>query len=389
MSFKSRCERCRDEDHGELTEFAKGVFNVDFEHFLPYMYEKGAPTGHEHFAVREDGQLAALVLNHPQKLFVKGEEILTYGVGTVCVREESRGRGYMADMLGSCLIEAAENGGAFLILSGQRQRYEYYGFALTAIHTSFHVSESTIRHSFGEGPSKYTIRLAVPEDGQTLLEIMKTAPVYPERSAEKFTVITRHDYRDTYLVLEGDRPAGYFVCEGDAEWIAELVLLPGESVGDFLVAFRAKFGHEVRIGMNASDVAVCKTLFTLGSEWFEHSGPCVSVTDWPKMINTYARLLKGVRNIPDGKFVVGIEPHPFFDLIGISREGVTHGVFEIAAKDGEITARATDATPEMTLPYLRAVEFFFTYGCKYYPETPAWAGALLPIPFYYPSADEV
>lgn len=389
MKFETRCEKCRDGDLGEVTAFAKGVFGVDFETFLPFIYEKGAPTGHNHFVVRENGEIAAAVLNYPQKLFVRGEEILSYGVGTVCVREESRGRGYMADMLGSCLTEASEEGAAFLLLAGQRQRYGYYGFALADTHTSFRLSESSITHSFGKGPSKYTIRDAVPSDGQTLLEIMKTAPVYPERSAEKFTVVTRHDYRLTRLVLEGDRPVGYFVQDGDGDWITELGLLPGASVGDFLLAVFGILGHGFHVAVNAGDTDVCRALFTNGSGWSRGSDLSVAVIDWPKMINTYARLFEGTKKIPDGKFVFGVEPHPFFEMIGVAKKGLTDGTFEISAKDGVVAAKATEEKAEITLPYLRAVEYLFTDGSMWYPETPAWAHALLPIPFYYPSADEV
>ena len=90
-----------------------------------------------------------------------------------------------------------------------------------------------------------------------------------------------------------------------------------------------------------------------------------------------------------GEFTIGIESHPFFDKIGVSREGVTHGTFEISVKGGRFSVAPTDKKPDITLPYLRAAEYLFTDSFKWYGDTPAGARAILPIPFFYPSADIV
>ena len=389
MSYKTRCERCTDEDLIEVRKFATEVFEVDFENYLPFIYANGSGKGHEHLVVREGDEIAAAVLNSPVTLRVGDADILTYGVGTVCVREESRGRGYMADMLAECLIEAAEKGAALSLLSGQRQRYEYYGYALTGFFTSFHLSEAAIRHSFGEGPSRYTLRKAEDGDGELLVSLMQTGPIWPHRRAEDFVTIEKHDYRAPYLVYDGDRAVGYINVDNDCNHISELVLLPGESVGNLVLAFYGTFHREFGVEGNPFNAEVAKTLFSLGSGWAYYGEASISILDFPKTMQAYGDLGCRIGRVPDGEFVIGIESHPFFDEIGISREGVTHGSFEVAVRDGKFRAEATDKKPDITLPYLRAVEYLFTDCSKWYPETPAGARAILPIPFYYPSEDKV
>ena len=389
MGFKTRCERCGDGDLAEVRKFATDVFDVDFETYLPYIYADGSGKGHEHLVVRENGEIAAAVLNSPVTLRVGDADILTYGVGTVSVREQSRGRGYMSDMLAECLIEAAEKGAVLSLLSGQRQRYEYYGYALTGFFTSFRVSEAAVRHSFGAGPSRYTLRKAEDSDGELMASIMKTAPVYPHRKAEDFVTIERHDYRAPYLVYEGDRAVGYLNADSDNGTISELVLLPGESVGDLILAYFEKFRRDFSVEANPFDITTSRELFSLGSRWSYYGGASVSILDFPKTANAYGALGCRVGRVPDAKFVIGIESHPFFDEIGISREGVTHGAFEISVRDGNFSASATGKTPDITLPYLRAVEYLFTDCSKWYPDSPADAKAILPIPFFYPSEDKV
>ena len=58
-------------------------------------------------------------------------------------------------------------------------------------------------------------------------------------------------------------------------------------------------------------------------------------------------------------------------------------------RNGRFSAKATDRSPDVTMPYLRAVEYLFTDYSKYRADSPAGARAILPIPFFYPSQDKV
>ena len=389
MRFKTRCERCKNEDLDEVRAFATGVFGVDFEHFLPFKYRKSAENCREHFAVRENGELAAVVLNSPVELRVGDAGILAYGVGTVSVREESRGRGYMTDMLAECLIEASEHGAAFSILGGQRQRYEYYGYSLSGFNTSFWVDPSSVRHGCGAGPSRYKLKKAEENDAGLLVSIMQTAPVFACRRAEDFLTIESHDYRTPYLVYEGGKAVGYIDVNRDGDHIIELVLLPGASVRELLLSFYETFGDEFLVESDPFDDATVNELFTVCSDWTHRPADSIAVLDFPKMLNAYGALDFKNRRLPDAGFVIGIESHPFFDKIGISKEGVTHGAFEISVNGGKFSAKATGEKTDITLPYLRAVEYLFTDCRKFYPDSPADAKTFLPIRFFIPSADKV
>ena len=389
MSYKTRCERCTDADLEAVTKFSTDVFDVDFENYLPFIYAKDSGKGHEHLVVREDGEIAAVVLNSPVTLRVGDADMLTYGVGTVCVREESRGRGYMTDMFADCLAEAAEKGAALSILSGQRQRYEYYGYALTGLYTSFRFEGASIRHGCGEGPSRYTLRKAEEKDAETFAALAKTSPIYPKRRTEDFLTVLLHDYRVPYAVCEGDRTVGYICSAKDGGHICELALEQGASLKELLKAYRETFPHEFCVEGNVFDTENMRELLSLCSDWSFHGGASISILDFPQTLKAYGDLGCSLRRTPDGEFTIGIESHPFFDKIGVSREGVTHGTFEISVKDGRFSVAPTDRKPDITLPYLRAAEYLFTPAPLWYPDSPKGARAVLPIPFFYPSQDKV
>ncbi|MBQ7475032.1 MAG: GNAT family N-acetyltransferase [Clostridia bacterium] len=389
MGYETRCVRAKDEEHEEITKFSTEVFSVDFENFLPFIYRKGAPTGHFHFVVRENGELAASVLNYPIKIRVLDRDILAYGVGTLCVREESRGRGYMDDMLAECLLEASREGAVFSVLSGQRQRYGYYGYSVSEDLLSFGFSHSSLRHSIGQRPSNYTLREAKKSDGGTLVGIMKTQKVYVEREPDDFILVAAHDFRKTYLVLEGDKPVGYVVMNRENDSATEVVLVPGAELDELVLALREKFQQSTFFHVPKSEGYLCRKLFREGSDIYSTDEASPSILDFPKVIEAFGDLLATERKVPDGKFVFHIDSHPFYDKIGISKEGVTHGTLEISVKDGKFRVVPTDAEPDVSLPYLRAIELLFTGASQWDRDLPGWAHAILPLPFTIPAADKV
>lgn len=366
-----------------IREFSRGVFGVDFENYLPFMYGDGARSGGMHYIAEEDGELAASVLNAPIRLSVGGADLLGYGVGTVAVREESRGRGYMTDMFEECLSEARRNGAAFSVLGGLRQRYEHYGYATAEVSVSFSVTETSLRHTLGTRKSKLSLREAAEEDGATLVRLMETEPVFARREPGDFVTICRHCGRTPLLAEKDGEAVGYVVADRESVWEA---VLPGGEYGELLLALRDFFGDEFTVHAPKPNGALCAFLSEHAAWIYRPDDSSVSVLDFPALISAYGAV--GTRCERDCSFVLGVLPHPFFEKAGIAEKGKDHGSFEIALRAGKVLARRTDRPADVTLPYLRAVEFVLTRAAEWYPSAPG-ARAVFPLPFFVPSCDKV
>ena len=111
----------------EILRFADRIFGDDvqpggFAELIPDVYGPEAPCDGNHLLVLEDGKIRALLLTEPIS-FVRGDAILKgIGVGTVSVDEGARGRGFMQLLLKTVREWMKEEGYAFAVLSGQRQR---------------------------------------------------------------------------------------------------------------------------------------------------------------------------------------------------------------------------------------------------------------------------
>ena len=393
MSYKTRCERCDESELRELTKFVSKVFDVDFPNYLPYIYGERATTGHNHFVVREDGEYAAAVLNFPNDLHVGDSVLGTTGVGTVCVREESRGKGYMSDLLASCLIEADESGASFLILSGQRQRYEYYGFAATGIYSSYCVDSASKRHCIGDRPSLFTIEEATKDDGALCVEIMKEQPVYADRYAEHFYDTTAHDGNKLFIIREGGRAVGYFISNREITYINELVfrrdLDPAKAIDELVLAGFSRGTHSMRFEVPYYQFRLAERLSAISEGWNKGAYAGICFIDVPAAVNAFGKLRDLGEDADGTKFVMEIEEHPFLRETGVAREGKTHGRFRFFVKDGFLQMEQTDLPADITLPFLRAEEVLFSdLGALAY-DLPARVRGVLPVPFHFPGADKV
>ncbi len=388
MAFQSRCEQASDRDFSEVLTFAMNVFHVDFPTLLPLIYGKDATSAPYHYVVREEGKVAAAVLNYPYDFKIGASECKAYGVGTVSVGEGSRGKGYMSDLLASCLWQASEDRAVLSVLGGLRQRYEYFGFVRTGeiIHT--YPTSYSIRHTLGGRTSRYAIREAAPEDSAAMKRIMETQTVYVSRRPEDFWTITKHGYHKAFLVTEKDEPVGYFISNDNLKDLEEFVLLPGASADEFLLALTAKTDR-CRVPVSIVDSPLAERLLAVCEDWNVSPLTHACVLDIPRLFNAFGTIYAETHRTENGSFVLGVEPHPFFEKIGIAREGVTDGRFRIGTQDGRFFAEPTQADADFTLPYLRAMECVFTGNCRLYRGLPAFARTLLPLPFYFPGLDKV
>lgn len=385
----TRCERCRDSELAGIAAFAAGVFGVDFPNYLPRLYRPGAATGHNHFAVREGGQIAAAVINFPLPLNVLGTELLTYGVGTVSVSETSRGKGYMTDLLTECVAEAAQRGAAFSILSGQRQRYEHFGYALSGIRTVFEITGSSVRHTVGASCTPYTLREASETDGAILAGMMESRAVYARRSAEEFTVAAAADYHRTFVVSDGSADVGYIVAKADLSSVSEAVLLPGASIDALILGILRGTEGGFSISVPTHETELFSRLGKVCDYW--HSAPAanICVLDFPAVISAFGELLLRTRSVEDGCFVFGVKAHPFIEQIGAAKDGRTHGNFGISVTDGHLDVRPVNSAADVELEYIDALELMLGRTGEAVAYLPPLARELFPLPFYFPKQDMV
>ena len=143
----------RAEEEARLVDFINMVFSMahcphDFKTLEPKMY--GAPGfAQHHFVAVENGLIRGVVGLMPMTLRV-GEKRLKLGyIGSVSAHPYDKGAGHMKHCMALALDAARERGYDLLVLGGQRQRYQYFGFEQGGMSLRFAVNQRNIRHALG------------------------------------------------------------------------------------------------------------------------------------------------------------------------------------------------------------------------------------------------
>jgi len=370
-----------------VTEACK-VFDVDFPNLLPKIYAKGCETEEFHHLIKEDGNIIALVLNYPDYVYVGGKKLKVYGIGTVSVDGERRGKGYMIELMNKSLEEMRNEGGDISILGGQKQRYEYFGYSYTGDELHFHINRTNMRHHFGsdfaEIAAKYTFRdvEAGSEDEKRCIELMKTKPIWCEMREKDFLCISATWYKHITGVYSGGEFCGYFISGDDHHDINELVLCDESDILEFVRSVFVGLGvGELNFNLPVYMAEAIRPLYTLANHFGISPEMNLNVINYKNTIEAFAALKCSFSDIPDGCFTLEV----------VKTEGSEK--YTVSVCGGEV--RVEDVTgsgikAELSLPHLRMQEFLFSSAATaYLPHLSPFAKALFPLPFWFAGADKV
>ncbi|MBR4236061.1 MAG: GNAT family N-acetyltransferase [Clostridia bacterium] len=201
----------------EIIDFINYVFSQaarphDFKTLLPKVYADGACSGAEgfHFLARQSGRIVGCVACRPTRM-IYGAHALSCGyVGSVSVHPYHRSEGHMKRLMRDMLASSRAGGADMLILGGQRQRYEYFGFENAGAVYRFSVSRRSVRHAL---PDADVSRVSFAEmregDVPFALVIYNAQRVHALRHAEGFMYDLRSWGETPYILSLDSAPVGY------------------------------------------------------------------------------------------------------------------------------------------------------------------------------------
>lgn len=217
-----------------------------FETLLPKLYGEPERTVKEHILLEDDGELKGLIL--PQAMTWKaGErELLAGHIGTVCVSPDYRERGAMRRLMRAAIEELENAGCVYIVLNGQRQRYEHYGFVPTGGKIQFVFRPANVKEEQAEG---YELREFTQEDLEEIEKLFCKNVLHMNRKKRDFSEILR-SWSAQPLVLwnKDNKICGYctVVSQEKKATIAELRLTDEKHLKPFLKClFKKGFSQTV------------------------------------------------------------------------------------------------------------------------------------------------
>ena len=375
-------------DYDEIIDFANFVFSYahephEFKVLIPKAYGPDRTMWPTHFLARENGRIRGLVGLEQYSLRVLGEE-LKYGfIGTVSVHQYSRGKGHMKKCMAMSTQYAREHGIDIMMLGGQRQRYEYYGYEPGAVAYSFEITRTNCRHALSavntDGVS-FKPFADVRDRMKEIFDIYESGPVFGARSLDNFEQICMTWRNCPYAVLSGQYIIGYIVASSDGSDISELRLKDSADFDVVIKAYLAAFDRKsVSVRIPPHRPADVRAASLICEEENVSPSEMIMILNYERVVKTYLRLKRHIEgNLPDGHVALGIS--------GLSGEGIS--TLTISVQGGEIDCRFTDDTPDIVLSPL-AVQNLMLSPVTYVDmsQLPDCARRYFPLPIYMESAD--
>ena len=367
-------------DREQYLDFANMVFSMghvphDFKALLPKVYGDGKPTDEMHnLAVDDQGRVRGVVAVLPGELTVLGETLKTGYLGTVSVHPYSRSEGHMKALMKMAIERTAADGADLMMLGGQRQRYEYFGFTPGGVQLRYRVGASNVRHALRDvDPSG--IEFAPMESAdETLVDaayaLHQAQPVRAARSREGFVEILRSWLCKPYIVLDGGAFAGYLVAGSGLDGWDELKLTDAELLPRALKAWKERFAPRMlTILVPAYDLPVNRFLSAIAEDASVEAAQQLLVFNFPKVIRAFLPLAGTIRPLADGELSMYIDGAPL----------------TISVRGGQVSVEETAPADAPRYTARQAQEMFFAPLSLYlgYTAPEGW----LPLPLYLTHAD--
>lgn len=366
-------------DNGDILDFGNYVFShdgnpTDFIRMVPKCYRQGNEVPEQHYLVKEDNRIRAMIGSFPLKMQVLGEPLTIAGIGTVSVHPYARGSGYMKKLMHWAQEEMLANNVDLSILGGQRQRYEYFSYTPAGVATTFSLNPSNIRHHLRDlDCSGIALRPIGREDSQALAmcrELHERQPLFLQRSREKFYDILISWNSQVLGIYQDEDMIGYLITTAGHDAINELET---KEPGQMLLALKAFFRDFARQNLRVTAAAFETKKLELLTEFCESSsvgdGYNYAIFHFEPVVRALMRLKASYAHLANGTLVLEIE----------GRE-----TLEISVADGVPAVFATQKPADLRLDALHATRLLLSSSMTPFVQTrlPAFAASWFPLPIH-------
>ncbi|MFG6369895.1 MAG: GNAT family N-acetyltransferase [Lachnospiraceae bacterium] len=384
----------------ELLDFANMVFSVeysstDFAFLLPKAYSKERCQIPTHHIIREEKSIRALIDSYPLTMRIKDKEeyaMKACYVGTVCVHPNSRGKGYMIELMKRIEEDAVRQGYALMILDGDRHRYQNYGFEHAGIRYRFHIESNNIRHCCALIYKEPATTVQAYRFEEIRLEGSRLAYLYKlyqrrlvtARSEEDFWLSLQSYGSVAYAVLEKERVIGYVVLSANQRSVSEFELEETQVLAGVIQNLMLEFGIDqldISVGMDETDKI----------EWLEKMcdycdasmSHMIKIIDYEKVFTFLLRWKKQYSTLTAGTYVIGV----------CNEQTKAVEQYQLSVTEDTIHVIRTEQKADIVLTSLELIRLLTTSFCfveqlkgeqnKLKNAPTGW----FPLPFYLPEAD--
>ena len=366
----------RPEERADMVDLANYVFSQahvphDFKTLLPKTYADDAPDFSDwHYTAWQGNKIVSLIACRPEVMHFAEESLKCGLVGTVCVHYCHRSEGHMKKLMPMMIEASREKGYDLLVLGGQRQRYNYFGFDKAGIVMNYRITRTNLRHCLSDLDtscielSPLTIEKPDEVDFARKLAMQQTVHSGRGETREDFIRYMHSWNLDCDIIRINGELAGYAYGAG-----CEIGLLNDEYYLAVVKKLFERYNEDhITIRLSPEDRERCAKLETL-CEGFD-IGCCemVNVLNWKNVLQALLTYKARYTVLTEGKKGYLIEGKPYC----------------ISVKDNKVTVTEEETENAVVMDHMQATRYFFPLSkLAVNDDGNNWA----PLPYYMTSAD--
>lgn len=372
-------------DEKELIATLNDIFfseepQTNFVDLLPKLYKDKYTCGENNVMIKEDGVIKASVGCFPLEAVAAGRKLKILGIGNVGVTRDCRRKGYMIELMNAAIEMMKEKDYDYSILGGQRQRYEYFGYAPAGNGINFTINIGNIsRLRNGNTETSFTAKELNEADTaeiKAIAAINDAMPFHAIRKEEEMIDILRSWKCTPYAVYDGGEFKGYFAfCNTH---VSEIKAVKTDDLTDIILCAMKVMGTEsVSFTAPVFDTAVCSYMSKICCGMHTCHVEQVNILNFSKFVEAFLAVKAERLNLGTGTLNVLIRGYKRDENLSITVNGKN------------VTVTETDAEPDFELEHLEAVAFFAGQYSEKRLELPAFAQNWFPVDFFACQQDNV
>lgn len=365
-------------DKQDILDFINYVFSfagdaVDFRKILPKVYAEHVEKEDIHHLIVDKDRIKAVIGVYPADFVIGGITLKTGYIGSVSAHPYARHQGYMKELMKHVNKQMKEEEFDLGILSGQRQRYEHFGYYRGGQRYQYQVGKINLLHFFMNkyDENRYRTEEILADtisDQELALKEQKSNDdthmdaIYALYQRQMITGRTRETFYETMLSFGGSLYAvtmhgiciGYVSVDFEEAYINEMEMIDLQFLPETLHLLMDEIGSDM-LGVKISMYEVQKAAL-LSRMCERHTigqAQMFRIYHYPKVLKALLQAKNAMKPLQSGAFVLGIETKGKY-LIEITRnqlDGLEINVLE--------TTRAADVkmTEEQVIRILLSTDF--------------------------------
>lgn len=340
----------QNKDKQDIVDFINYVFSVaytahDFKKKLPKVYADNAKENTaNHYIIKKDNRIKAALSYRKISVDVCGT-VLKYGlIGNVSVHPYCRGEGYMTELMNHVIEIAKSDGTDLMVLTGQRQRYGYFGFEPAGSILRYTLTDTNIKHSLGDiecsDISFSSLEYAKEKEIDEIIKLYEMRPAHTIRDKDEYINIMSSWEEKTNLVFYKGQLKGYIYGR-----LREVVLEDEELLYPVIKAYFNTFDiKNAEIYLQPFEKRRAELLARICETSCIMPLSMIKVMNWENVLTAFLRLKSETQKLPDSQITVKIE----------------NEVLKLTIRSGVVTVeKAEMETPDFCLCEKDALALFF------------------------------